>query len=54
MTSEECEEKAISQLTEETGHNDGLLVNAGMTKHQPALKFERLELERVFNLKVGK
>ncbi|GAT20653.1 short chain alcohol dehydrogenase [Aspergillus luchuensis] len=50
VTSEESIEKAVNQIVEETGRIDGLVANAGMTKHQPALKFERPELERMFNL----
>lgn len=53
VTSEESVEKAINQVVEETGRIDGLVANAGMTKHQPALKFDRSELEKLFNLNVG-
>lgn len=53
VTSEESIEKAVNQIVEETGRIDGLVANAGMTKHQPALKFERPELERMFNLNVS-
>jgi NAD(P)-dependent dehydrogenase (short-subunit alcohol dehydrogenase family) len=53
VTLEESVEKAINQVVEETGRIDGLVANAGMTKHQPALKFERPELEKLFNLNVG-
>lgn len=53
VTSEKSVEKAINQVVEETGRIDGLVANAGMTKHQPALKFERPELEKLFNLNVG-
>ncbi|RAL08890.1 short chain alcohol dehydrogenase [Aspergillus homomorphus CBS 101889] len=52
VTSEESIEKAINQVVEETGRIDGLVANAGMTKHQPALQFERPELEQLFNLNV--
>ncbi|KAJ5119214.1 hypothetical protein N7448_010920 [Penicillium atrosanguineum] len=52
VTTEESVEKAINQVVEETGRIDGLVANAGMTKHQPALKFERPELEKLFNLNV--
>ncbi|KAJ5618339.1 hypothetical protein N7528_006982 [Penicillium herquei] len=52
VTSEESIEKAINQIVEETGRIDGMVANAGMTKHQPALKFERAELEKLFNLNV--
>lgn len=53
VTSEKSVEKAINQVVEETGRIDGLVANAGMTKHQPALKFDRPELEKVFDLNVS-
>jgi NAD(P)-dependent dehydrogenase (short-subunit alcohol dehydrogenase family) len=53
VTSEESVEKAINHVVEATGRIDGLVANAGMTKHQPALKFERPELEQLFNLNVS-
>jgi NAD(P)-dependent dehydrogenase (short-subunit alcohol dehydrogenase family) len=53
VTSEESVEKAINLVIEETGRIDGLVANAGMTKHQPALKFDRPELEKLFNLNVS-
>lgn len=46
----ECHNKIV----DETGRIDGLVANAGMTKHQPALKFDRPELEKLFNVNVGK
>lgn len=46
-------EKAINHVVEATGRINGLVANAGITKHQPALKFERLELEQLFNLNVS-
>jgi NAD(P)-dependent dehydrogenase (short-subunit alcohol dehydrogenase family) len=52
VTSEESVEKAISQVVEKSGRIDGLVANAGMTKHQPALDFDRPELEKLFNLNV--
>ncbi|PWY87415.1 short chain alcohol dehydrogenase [Aspergillus heteromorphus CBS 117.55] len=52
VTSEESIEKAINQIVHETGRIDGLVANAGMTKHQPAMEFDRPELEQMFNLNV--
>lgn len=52
VTSEDSVEKAISQVVEQSGRIDGLVANAGMTKHQPALDFDRPELEKLFNLNV--
>lgn len=53
VTSQESAEKAVNQIVEETGRIDGLVANAGMTKHQPALDFDRPQLEQLFNLNVG-
>ena len=53
VTSQESAEKAVDQIVEETGRIDGLVANAGMTKHQPALDFDRPQLEQLFNLNVG-
>lgn len=52
VTSEESVENSINQVVEQAGRIDGLVANAGMTKHQPALKFDRPELEQLFNLNV--
>lgn len=52
VTTEESVENAINKVVDETGRIDGLVANAGMTKHQPALKFDRPELEKLFNLNV--
>ncbi|PIG86464.1 short-chain dehydrogenase [Aspergillus arachidicola] len=52
VTSEESIENAINKVVEETGRIDGLVANAGMTKHQPALKFDREQLDKLFNLNV--
>lgn len=53
VTSEESVQKAVDQIVEENGRVDGLVANAGMTKHQPALQFDRPELEKLFNLNVS-
>lgn len=53
VTSEESIQKAVDQIVEENGRVDGLVANAGMTKHQPALQFDRPELEKLFNLNVS-
>ena len=52
VTSEESVEKAVNEVVKSTGRIDGLVANAGMTKHQPALDFERPDLEKLFNLNV--
>ena len=53
VTSQESAEKAVNRIVEEAGRIDGLVANAGMTKHQPALEFDRPQLEQLFNLNVG-
>ena len=53
VTSEESIENAINQVVKDTGRIDGLVANAGMTKHQPALKFDRDQLDKLFNLNVS-
>ncbi|KAF2269724.1 short-chain dehydrogenase [Lojkania enalia] len=52
VTSEESVIKAIDQIAEQSGRIDGMIANAGMTKHQPALNFDRPQLEQLFNLNV--
>jgi NAD(P)-dependent dehydrogenase (short-subunit alcohol dehydrogenase family) len=54
VTTEESVENAINKVVEGTGRIDGLVANAGMTKHQPALNFDRPELEKLFNLNVSR
>lgn len=53
MTTEESIEKAVDQVVQETGRIDGMVANAGMTKHQPALKFDRAEIDKLFQLNVS-
>ena len=52
VTSEESVTKVIDQIVEQSGRIDGMIANAGMTKHQPALDFNRPQLEQLFNLNV--
>ena len=53
VTSEKSIEKAVDQIVQEAGRINGMVANAGMTKHQPALKFDRAELDKLFNLNVS-
>lgn len=53
VTSEESVENAINKIVEEPGSIDGLVANTGMTLHQPALKFDRSQLDKLFNLTVS-
>jgi len=52
VTSEESVKTAIDQVVAQSGRIDGMIANAGMTKHQPALDFDRPQLEQLFNLNV--
>jgi NAD(P)-dependent dehydrogenase (short-subunit alcohol dehydrogenase family) len=52
VTSEEGVTKVVDQIVEQSGRIDGMIANAGMTKHQPALDFDRPQLEKLFNLNV--
>lgn len=53
VTSEESVTKAIDGIVEAEGAIHGLVANAGMTKHQPALEFSRAQVEQLFNLNVS-
>jgi NAD(P)-dependent dehydrogenase (short-subunit alcohol dehydrogenase family) len=52
VTSEESVTKVVDQIVEQSGRIDGMIANAGMTKHQPAINFDRPQLEQLFNLNV--
>ncbi|KAL4969023.1 uncharacterized protein BDV14DRAFT_210901 [Aspergillus stella-maris] len=52
VTSEESVNKAIDSIIATHGSIHGLVANAGMTKHQPALDFSRAQIEQLFNLNV--
>ena len=52
VTNETSVTNAIDTVVKQTGRIDGLVANAGMTKHQPALNFDRPQLEKLFNLNV--
>ena len=53
VTIEERVRQAVNMIVSEQGRIDGFVANAGMTKHQPALQFDREQLEQLFNLNVG-
>lgn len=53
VTNEESVAKAIDGIVEAEGAIHGMVCNAGMTKHQPALNFSREEVEKLFNLNVS-
>lgn len=52
VTSEDSVTKAIDSIIAAEGAIHGLVANAGMTKHQPALDFSRAQIEQLFNLNV--
>jgi NAD(P)-dependent dehydrogenase (short-subunit alcohol dehydrogenase family) len=52
VTSEANVTKTIDQIVAQSGRIDGMIANAGMTKHQPALNFDQPQLEQMFNLNV--
>jgi len=52
VTSPPCIESAIETIISEQGRLDGMVANAGMTKHQPALDFDQAQLDQLFNLNV--
>lgn len=52
VTSEESVNAAIDAIIEKSGAIHGMVANAGMTKHQPALNFSHAQLNDLFNLNV--
>jgi NAD(P)-dependent dehydrogenase (short-subunit alcohol dehydrogenase family) len=52
VTSDESIETALDKIIEAEGAIHGLVANAGMTKHQPALDFTREQVEQLFKLNV--
>ncbi|KAI9727422.1 MAG: hypothetical protein M1834_008428 [Cirrosporium novae-zelandiae] len=52
VTSEPSVQNAIDTVVKREDAIHGFVANAGMTKHQPALNFDRTQLEQLFNLNV--
>ncbi|KAL3428717.1 hypothetical protein BDV09DRAFT_190717 [Aspergillus tetrazonus] len=52
VTSEESVQAALDQIVSEQGRLDGMIANAGATKHQPALDFSMDQVKRLFELNV--
>lgn len=52
VTAEDSVSRAMDQIVAQSGRIDGMVANAGATKHQPALNFDRAQLEQLFNLNV--
>jgi NAD(P)-dependent dehydrogenase (short-subunit alcohol dehydrogenase family) len=45
---------AIEKIVEQSGRFDGMIANAGMTRHQPALDFSMAQVEQLFKLNVSR
>jgi len=54
VTKEESVTKAIDEVIEKEGVVHGMVVNAGRTKHKPALDFTTEEIEQLWNVNVRK
>lgn len=52
VTDEPSIQKTIDQIVENEGAIHGMVANAGMTKHQPALEFTREQVEQLYKLNV--
>ncbi|ETN39663.1 uncharacterized protein HMPREF1541_05889 [Cyphellophora europaea CBS 101466] len=52
VTSEPSVSAAIESIIAQSGALHGMVANAGMTKHQPALNFTSAQLDQLFNLNV--
>jgi len=52
VTNEESVKKAVDEIVAEEGAIHGMVCNAGMTKHQPALDFTMEQVEQLFKLNV--
>jgi NAD(P)-dependent dehydrogenase (short-subunit alcohol dehydrogenase family) len=52
VTSEESVTKAIDEVVAKSQRFDGMIANAGMTKHLPALEFTMEQVEKLFKLNV--
>lgn len=52
VTSEESVKQAVDEVATRGGRFDGMIANAGATKHQPALDFTLEQFERLYKLNV--
>lgn len=52
VTQQSSVEAALDAIVDAEGRLDGMVANAGMTKHQPALDFTTEQLEFMFKLNV--
>ena len=52
VTDEPSIQKTVDQIVETEGAIHGMVANAGMTRHQPALDFTREQVEQLYKLNV--
>lgn len=52
VTKEDTVTEAVDQIIKEAGGLHGMVVNAGRTKHKPALDFTTEEIEQLWNVNV--
>jgi NAD(P)-dependent dehydrogenase (short-subunit alcohol dehydrogenase family) len=52
VTDEASIQKTLDQIVENEGAIHGMVANAGMTRHQPALDFTREQVEQLYKLNV--
>lgn len=52
VTSEDSVARALEAVVQAEGRFDGMIANAGMTRHQPALEFSMAQVEQLFKLNV--
>ena len=52
VTNEDSVQRSIDEIAEEEGGIHGMICNAGMVKHQPAVEFSTDQLEQMFRLNV--
>ncbi len=52
VTSEESVTKAIDTIVEKVGQLDGMIANAGVTRHLPAFEFSMVQVEQLFRLNI--
>lgn len=53
MTQESSIATAVDKIIDEADALHGMVVNAGRTKHKPALEFTDEEIEALFSVNVG-
>ena len=54
VTKEDNVTEVVDQIIKEAGGLHGMVVNAGRTKHKPALDFTTEEIEQLWNINVSR